>query len=505
MFVFHKNFLVIGMSLMLTQRPEQFKAVLAHEMGHLSSQHSKSSAWIYTLRGQWSKLLNTLNSAGSFVFALFLLFFSWFSPRFSAYSLAMARAHELEADASAVAISGAESFTASMLLLPVYEHFLNEVFWPEIGELVKSDPEPPGDVFFRMQEAVATYEATPETIEKTVIKSFSDKGSGSDSHPPLRVRLLEGHFTPILKIGKNQSIPNLTEALFDEITSTIEAGDSAADLYLGKWLDTVLAQLSDKWKEENHAGWQTSHKFFEDALADLATLERKEATEALTLEERKIRAILINKTQDDNAAIAAYKQILATHPQEATIRFNMGMLLLKKDLDQGLIHVKSAISLQRTLLHQAAPVVIPLLKESGKSTELESFQNQLTEFYKEAELARKERNSVTGESILEPHGLGEEDVECLQNFFSQLPTIHEVYVVRKYVRYLPDCPYLVLGLVMKTKNKGSAGVQESVAMAQAILKHLQLRHEFCVSVFDAYTIKLKSKMEAMDDSLIYKK
>ncbi|MBU6453137.1 MAG: M48 family metalloprotease [Cyanobacteria bacterium REEB67] len=533
---FYQNFLLLGVPLMLTQQPEQFKAVLAHEMGHLSNQHSKSSTWIYNLRGQWSKLLATIGGAGDFAFAIFLLFFSWFSPRFSAYSQAMARAHELEADASAVAITGAQSFTASMLRLPIYSHFLGEVFWPDIKKLIKVNATPPDDVFFRLRDATAQFTPDPAKMEKALTQSLTEVGSGADSHPPMQVRLLQGQFSPVLRLStgnesgddehshpslkerllvanftpvlstrKNQGSLYLPEELFSEITGRINEGDSAADAYLDRWLTSALTLLSEKWQMENDEGWRAEYQIMETAREGLLKLEEKAANEPLTLQEKKLKAFFVNQIDDEAAELAAYREILASHPQEADIRMHLGMLLLKENLDQGMIHIKSALSVRPSLVHDAAPVVVPLLKESGQLQEAERIEQQLADYYKEADLARKERNSVNGESILEPHGLDEEDVEYLQSFFSQLPTILEVYAVRKFVRYLPDCPYLVLGLTMKTKNKGAAGVQESVAMAQAIIQHLQIRYEFCVSVFDPYTAKLKKNILSMDDSLIYKR
>ncbi len=139
---FYKNILMLGLPLMLTQRPLQMKAILAHELGHLSGNHSKSGVWVYTLRLRWSKLLDTIGEAGSMFFALFYIFFSWFSPRFSAYTLALARLHELEADANAVRIAGGENFTRGMLCLRVYGKFLGKTFWPSIRDLMKTSATP---------------------------------------------------------------------------------------------------------------------------------------------------------------------------------------------------------------------------------------------------------------------------------------------------------------------------------------------------------------------------
>ena len=45
-----KNYLFLGLPLMQSLSPEQFRAILAHELGHLSGNHSRFSGWIYQLR-----------------------------------------------------------------------------------------------------------------------------------------------------------------------------------------------------------------------------------------------------------------------------------------------------------------------------------------------------------------------------------------------------------------------------------------------------------------------
>jgi Zn-dependent protease with chaperone function len=496
---FYKNIVMIGLPLMLTLRPEQFKAILAHELGHLSGNHSKSSAWIYHVRGSWAKLLRTMDEANSLFFAVFLIFFSWFSPRFSAYSLALARAHELEADANAAEIAGVENFTASMLSLPVYGKFLGKVFWPGVKELIKTSSTAPDDVFVRLQDQTATYVPDQQDLELTIKEALEEKSSGGDTHPPLRVRLFEGYFTPA--IGQVKKSSGLLEGLAMPITTK----DSAAYNYLGRNLGLTLIQLSTSWQQNITEGWTHEHNLFQAAVENLNELKKKEAQSGLTIEELKLKAYLVGETQSEEACVAVYNDILAASPEEAGIRFSLGLLMIKDDIDEGLKHLETAMSARSTLLPQACPTVLPLLKIKGRHKEAAVLESRLEAYYKDAELAQKERHSVNGESILEPHGLKDDDLSYLQEVFSQIPSIREAYVVRKFVRYLPDCPYLVVGLEMKAISKGAAGVQENIAVAQWLIGNLQLRYEFCVSTFDMHTAKLKRNIIAMDDSLVYRK
>ena len=330
---FHKNILMIGLPLMLTLRPDEFKAVLAHELGHLSGNHSRSSAWIYKLRGRWGTLLNTIGKAGSLFFALFLIFFSWFSPRFNAYSLALARAHELEADANAAKICGANSFTQSMLSLPVYGQFLGKTFWPGVRELLKSRAQPPEDIFVRLKNEVAKYAPDQELIKQTLAEAMSEKSSGADTHPPLKVRLLEGYFTPVLQQDEHGGAQTDYEGALDLPLTTEK---SAAGRFLGTGLEGILRQLSMTWQISMGAGWRYEHEIVQKAVANLKAVEEKEATSGLTIDELKLKAYLIGQTQDEKDCIDVYNEILMRAPEDQRVRFNLGMLIVKDDLDEGI-------------------------------------------------------------------------------------------------------------------------------------------------------------------------
>jgi Zn-dependent protease with chaperone function len=527
---FYKNIVMIGLPLMLTQRPLQFKAILAHELGHLSGNHSRSSAWIYKLRGRWANLLATIGEAGSLFCAVFLVFFSWFSPRFSAYSLALARAHELEADANAAKIAGVENFTKCMLTLPVYGKFLGKSFWPDVQELIKTTPTAPDDVFVRMKNRAAIYCPEQEGLDETLKEALGERASGTDTHPPLKVRLLDGYFEPALTLRDNGSGNGLhpplkvrlmegtfeaaltqnksveiPQGIFSELAHPIATEDSAAYRYLGQHLDSTLVQLGRRWQKDMAEGWKHEHSLFLAAVESLNQLEKKATETGLTIEELKLKAYLVGETQNNKACIAVYHEILALSPQETGIRYNLGMMLLEEDFEAGLKHLTDAIGARSTLLPQACPKLLPLLKETGRHAEAEALECRLAEYHKEAALAQKERLSVNGESLLEPHGLQADDLSYLQTIFVQLPSVQEAYVVRKFVRHLPDCPYLVIGLEMKAKARGAEGVQENLALAQWLIGNLQLPYEFCVSTFDMHTGKLKKNIVAMDDSLVYHK
>jgi Zn-dependent protease with chaperone function len=92
------NYLTVGLSLLDALTPEQFEAVLAHEFGHLAGAHSRFRAWIYRIRMSWTQLRENLKKQRHRGWKVFARFFEWYAPLFRAYTVVLARSHELDAD-----------------------------------------------------------------------------------------------------------------------------------------------------------------------------------------------------------------------------------------------------------------------------------------------------------------------------------------------------------------------------------------------------------------------
>ena len=112
----HTNYLMLGLPLMEAVPAAPFRAVLAHEIGHLSGSHSRFSGWIYRVRQTWDQMLHSLIRQEHGGATLFLPFFRWYSPYFAAYSFVLRRGNEYVADRCAAQVCGAEA-AAQMLIL----------------------------------------------------------------------------------------------------------------------------------------------------------------------------------------------------------------------------------------------------------------------------------------------------------------------------------------------------------------------------------------------------
>lgn len=503
----HRNYLMLGLPLMMSQSPEQFKSVLAHELGHLSGNHSKSKAWIYNLRIRWLQLLDTIQKeAQPFFFAPFYLFFSWFTPRFSAYTLALARAHELEADSAAVAIVGPKAFSESMLLLPLHAHFLSQSFWPKKLDSVKHEAAPPERVYNDLQHELSTFSHDGQSIEEILKGALNEKGSGADTHPPLKTRLTAGHFTPLLKLNED-GLPDMNDsasaALLAEVSKPISKAESAADFYLGTALDEVIGQLNKSYSEQLQESWQWRHEFLQATLKRLEEIEN-ELKDGPKIELLREKCNLVGDSEGVQACWPILEQILELDPDDSPANFRLGLKFIGENDERGVPLLEKAIALNPLDTGSACTALIAHFKEKGDEASAAKFKKQLEEHEEELKLARKERNAADGKSVLLHHTLDDATIEYLRNVFKELKDINQVWVANKQVQYFPDSPYVIMG-IEAFDGSIEENSEDKLAIAQFLLNNLEMPYEFCVSVFELGSGALRKNLEKTPGSLIYQK
>ncbi|HSC77290.1 MAG TPA: M48 family metalloprotease, partial [Candidatus Acidoferrales bacterium] len=133
---------------MLALSADQFRAVLAHEMGHFSGNHGRFGSWIYRVRQVWGQLVERLEIQKRRGSWFFLRFFRWFAPLFSAYSFVLARRHEYEADECGAEMTSPEVMATALIATSVHHRNLDENVWACIDRDAREQPEPPRELFF---------------------------------------------------------------------------------------------------------------------------------------------------------------------------------------------------------------------------------------------------------------------------------------------------------------------------------------------------------------------
>ena len=194
-FGFQKNYLQIGLPLLLALDQQQFRAVLAHEMAHISRKHSAFGNWIHRIQNTWPYLLEALRSEDNRGRYFFYLFCYWYVPRLNIATFGIDRQNEYEADRIAADEVGSKQFGEMLCALNIHGAAL------ELGTTV---PLSNDDCVRLLNEQLSL----PDPIV--------------DPHPCLRNRLGA--------LGEKAALP-------DTVTN------SAAQTYFGDRLDKIAEQV----------------------------------------------------------------------------------------------------------------------------------------------------------------------------------------------------------------------------------------------------------------------
>lgn len=431
-----RNYLIVGLPLMASLTPAEFKSVLAHEFGHLSGNHSRFGGWIYRVQATWWRIMESLGgeSSGDLVFGRF---FSWYAPFFGAYSFALRRANEYEADRCAAEICGAEAAGSALTRGAVAGGFLSDKYWPELLKRVGREATPPTDTFAGMRSALVSG-VEPARASMWLAEAVHRPADTFDSHPSLTQRLEA--------LGQKPNWEPLT-------------GTSAAEFYLGERLNELTAQMDAHWSQTVSTGWQKRHQELAAARERLVVIEAKASDVPLTDEEQWDRADATEDFGDEDRALELFQEYLATHPEEGKAHFAVGRILLKRGDDSGLSYLERAMELEEQAAGAVCELSESFLLQRGRTEEAVRFRTRGRQHADKMEAAQMERSGIFASDTFIPHDLDADTVESLRSQFALHENVAKVFVARKQLQHFPHMPMYVLGVAMVVK-KFSIGNEE---------------------------------------------
>jgi len=433
-----ENYLLLGLPFMQALPPEQFRAVVAHELGHLSGNHSRFSAWIYRVRQTWAQLLTNLeenNHSGAVIFEPFL---NWYVPFFNAYSFVLARADEYVADRCAAELAGASTAAQALINTQVKGAFLENNFWPEVYKRVDVESDPPPAVFSTMFHSLRSA-AQPTESAVWIATALKEKTDYADTHPSLADRLAAlGH--PLAAGGEADTA---SVALAEPMPET------AAQHYLGDALAALTERLDLTWKEAIAPHWSERHAYAQESRRALQELEEKAQTGPLTDEETWDRAKWTAEFKGNQAAIPLLREIVAARADDVAAHYALGQLLLEEEDTAGIDHLEKAIAGDPHMVLDGLGLIYGFLHQQGREAEAERYRERAEAHLELLQQAGEERSYVSAGDKFEPHGLAPDEVERLREFLSQQPEVKEAYLVRKVVTHLAAEPFYVLAVTAK--------------------------------------------------------
>ncbi|HLB16097.1 MAG TPA: M48 family metalloprotease [Burkholderiales bacterium] len=416
------NYLVVGLPLMASLAREEFRAVLAHEFGHLSRHHARFGNWIYRIRQTWYRLLAILEHEGGLSTRMFAKFFEWYAPYFNAYSFVLARANEYEADRASARVAGAGAAGSALAAVHAKAAYLDSQYWEKLWAGVRDRAEPPAAPY---SELLARCKHVPAEVGKAYAKVALDATSDlNDTHPSLAERL---------------------QALGVPAQMRFELERSAADELLGPALAKLAAEQDRRWFEQVAPAWRERHRTVAEERKRCDALDAHAQEGELALEAAWERARLAESLDGRLAALPLYRRLVERHPEHVPAVYTYGRVLLQGGDEQGVALVERAMALDAEAEQSGAALLFEFYRARKDVAGMDRWHARLDELAGTRAKAHAELTRFEPKDPLEAHGVSGPTLAKLAAVIAEIRKVKRAWLVRKHGGHLPKVPgYLLL-------------------------------------------------------------
>jgi Zn-dependent protease with chaperone function len=342
-----RNTLCLGYPLLATLPVDHVRAVIAHELGHMTHAHGRVSSWVHRTRASWVRLLETLERHQSVPAHVYFLF-RHYVPRLHAHAATVSRQQELLADQLAAEVSGRDVAGQTLMAIEAGHYLFDQRFWPRIYERVAEDLDPPEPFSGMGPDIWSGVEDRAELVDRLI---GADTGA-SDTHPALRDRL-----------RALQQLPQWPDPV----------GVTALDYFFGRQKKELAATFDEKWRATHGRAWKMRHEEIRKRRERLAQLV---AVSSPSPDQTYERGLLTEEEGDVNTALHFY---MAAHQEgHAEAGLAAGRILLDRDDASGTTLIEAAMEAKPSLIEDGCQAVVEFLERHGRRTEAFKYQLRRT-------------------------------------------------------------------------------------------------------------------------------
>jgi Zn-dependent protease with chaperone function len=180
---------------LLASSPDRVRAVIAHELAHLSRRHNWTTRLVWRARASAERVQTTVAAAYHPSHFLTARFFSWYRPALERRAMALSRTLEFDADRLAAEVAGFDLVGEALLELRICDDLLDKQFWSEVGRRYQRGEECPEDIFQGLRTFLAgDLDLSP--AEGRLKAALAERPNAWSSHPLLAERLAALGFVP---------------------------------------------------------------------------------------------------------------------------------------------------------------------------------------------------------------------------------------------------------------------------------------------------------------------
>lgn len=492
LFGWHQNHLVIGLPLLSGLAPGQFRAVLAHEFGHLSGAHGKLGAWIYRIHQTWGRVAATFSERGSVMRFVFVPIFKWYVPRFAAFSLAQIRRHEYEADRCSGDAAGADAAASALMRIRVIAEVDREQ-WEALYRRANDEPEPPGPMV-PIRQALAGF-GDAARAEAWLRRALKEQTEGGDTHPALvdRVAALTG--VPPASVADSAG----------SAASVLAAGPSAADVFLGENLSRLSDAVDQYWREQIAPLWRMRHEEVRKQRAALAEMDAAAARGEMKEAEQWGRVVLTEEVHGAAPALPLYQAFLERHPDDVRARFAVGRLLLEAKDPKGVALIDTAMEKAPDCRVAACQLLAQYYYEVGDLEASRQWRFKMEDAAESAQEIEQERLELKESDKLLPHELDAGTVELLRARLAAAEEEIRAYLVRKQTRLASEVTCHVLAVCRTVpwwrREDSAASMERERVVMEKVTADLAL--PFDLRIFIVRRSSLQKRLAKIQGAAIY--
>lgn len=414
----HRQYLVLGLPLMRLLDREELASVIAHEFGHFGERDGHFTGWIYRVRLSWYRVLNGLAESGSAFAHLLYGFFKWYVPYFDAYSFALARDKEYQADAAAARAVGAEAAGSALLRIELAEQRLRRGFWPQLFARAAIQKHAPLQLHGELAQALRE----PLRFDPMRLP-FATKPEADldDTHP---------------------SLPQRLAALGVPARLREHADGNAAETWLGPSLARIENELDKHWRAQNEANWLTAYQAAAKERSRLAEMEgQARDTAAETLEYLR----LIRKLRPGFDAEKLYAQAIERFPDSALAHYESGSLRLQRGDWEGAVgDLRRAMRLDAGAIGPAFVQLDERLADPTVDAAAASTLQALRDEFAAQARSLTVRDDVAADDEFAPHDLDEEALQRLLATLGRHERVGRAWLVRKRIEMAEEAAHYVI-------------------------------------------------------------
>ena len=490
-----RDYLILGYPLLTALTRQEFRSVLAHELGHFSLAHPSHTRLAWRAFQTWSRIKVMLLSAGGFLSKLMLgAFADWYLPRLEAMLAVLSRTQEFEADKLESSVTGpdvaARSLAVHSLLGKQITKGVTKPFW----EKARTMPEPPPGFIDFFARFLRSKRPSEEELAKFIENALPIRSIADDSHPSVGER--------IANLGFESSMPVLRDD-----------GPDAAVALLGPFEDDLRPRLELQWKSLSKGLWFAVHAESQAARKALSEMLNVRFKDGISLEEQLKRSRLLELACGADAALRPLEDAFEQYPDSAEAKFNLGRITLGLGKPGGDVLMLEAMKENPAFIHPGVEILSDYYRDEGLADDFASLMTLRESAPPQLASAGKVRMeipkpfAIASSSKISPHVIASAELEDILKTIVENGNVERAYLalVTPAADSSADAakPYHVLVVVRKFSLLAFRG-EDDTALALALSLTLAKHQALKVMPFDSCPLSLRLKLKLVKSSLIYK-